>query len=235
MKIDMLSDKTASRKARPSGPSPHERQCARQVRPAHFPAEAHAIIAKSGRSVVTSGKASSESWKLRFERRSAPYIEPLMGWTADDDTLSQLELSFPSADAAIAYAERQGLTYTVVGWCPNPCAKEATAAINPGENGTRDPRPIERIEPRFAAGVSRSKDAAAGPPLLIEPAANVIASVRAASEQPAEELYRWAYDAYVFQHRNFPTSEPSDAGQIANPLCRAEAADANLEDYRRAA
>src|SRR5207247_9848760 len=41
--------------------------------------------------------------------RSAPYIEPLMGWTGCDDTLSQVELTFPSAAAAVAYARRQGL------------------------------------------------------------------------------------------------------------------------------
>ena len=38
-----------------------------------------------------------------------------MGWTGDDDTLAQVELSFPSAEAAIAYARRQNLQYTVQG------------------------------------------------------------------------------------------------------------------------
>ena len=34
-----------------------------------------------------------------------------MGWTEDDDPLAKVELSFPSAEAAIAYARRQGLQY----------------------------------------------------------------------------------------------------------------------------
>ena len=80
-----------------------------------FPADAHAVIYKTAPSPMTSGRARAQRWTLRFERRSAPYIEPLMGWTGDDDTLSQVELSFPSAEAAIAYARRQGLQYTVQG------------------------------------------------------------------------------------------------------------------------
>jgi hypothetical protein len=38
-----------------------------------------------------------------------------MGWTATEDTLSQVEVSFPSAKAAMAYAPRQGLHYVMHG------------------------------------------------------------------------------------------------------------------------
>jgi hypothetical protein len=36
-----------------------------------------------------------------------------MGWTADDDPLATIELSFPTLGAAVRYAERQGLPYVV--------------------------------------------------------------------------------------------------------------------------
>jgi hypothetical protein len=62
---------------------------------------------------MTSGKANS--WKLRFEQRAAPFIEPLMGWTGGTDTRSHVELDFPSAEAAVAYAKRQGLNFVVQG------------------------------------------------------------------------------------------------------------------------
>jgi len=62
---------------------------------------------------MTSGKARSKGWRLVFERHSAPYVEPLMGWTADDDPLATVELSFPTLKAAIRYAERQRIPYTV--------------------------------------------------------------------------------------------------------------------------
>ena len=45
-----------------------------------------ARIFKPSRS-TTSGKAGTKGWRLRFERRTAPFIEPLMGWTGDEDTL----------------------------------------------------------------------------------------------------------------------------------------------------
>jgi hypothetical protein len=80
-----------------------------------FPDDALAVIYKPARSAMTSGKARTRDWKLRFEPRSRPLIEPLMGWTACDDTLSQIELTFPSAAAAVAYARRQGLRYLLQG------------------------------------------------------------------------------------------------------------------------
>jgi ETC complex I subunit-like protein len=79
------------------------------VTPAMFHHDAVAIIYKFARSAMTSGKARTKEWKLRFERRSPPAIEPLMGWTGGDDTLTQVELTFPSADAAVAYARRQDM------------------------------------------------------------------------------------------------------------------------------
>jgi NADH dehydrogenase ubiquinone Fe-S protein 4 len=80
-----------------------------------FPANAQAVIYKPARSTMMSAPKRKEEWKLRFGRRTPLQIEPLMGWTEDDDPLAQMELSFPSAEAAIAYARRQGLQYIVVG------------------------------------------------------------------------------------------------------------------------
>ncbi|MGX9576818.1 NADH dehydrogenase ubiquinone Fe-S protein 4 [Mesorhizobium sp. f-mel] len=63
---------------------------------------------------MTSG-ARPKGWRLVFERRTAPVIEPLMGYTGGGDTLTQVELDFPTLQAAIDYAERQGLAYIVQG------------------------------------------------------------------------------------------------------------------------
>jgi len=46
-----------------------------------FPEGAVARIFKPSRSATTSGKARTKGWRLTFERRTAPFIEPLMGWT----------------------------------------------------------------------------------------------------------------------------------------------------------
>ncbi|MEH7881328.1 NADH dehydrogenase ubiquinone Fe-S protein 4 [Rhizobium laguerreae] len=78
-----------------------------------FPEDAVARIFKPSRSAMTSGTPRRQGWRLVFERRSAPFIEPLMGYTGCTDTLTQVELEFPTLESAIRYAERQGLTYTV--------------------------------------------------------------------------------------------------------------------------
>ncbi|WP_235983428.1 NADH dehydrogenase ubiquinone Fe-S protein 4 [Bradyrhizobium australiense] len=62
---------------------------------------------------MSSGKARTKGWRLTFERRSAPYVEPLIGWTGDDDPLATVELSFPTLRSAIRYAEGQRLPYVV--------------------------------------------------------------------------------------------------------------------------
>jgi hypothetical protein len=50
-----------------------------------FPEGAVACIFKPSRSATTSGKAGTKGWRLRFERCTAPFIEPLMGWTGGDE------------------------------------------------------------------------------------------------------------------------------------------------------
>jgi hypothetical protein len=73
-----------------------------------------ARIGPRERAVTTLGRARTHQWVLRFERRSPPVIEPLMGWTGGDDTLAtQVDLTFDTLDEALGYAERQGLSYRI--------------------------------------------------------------------------------------------------------------------------
>lgn len=77
-----------------------------------LPRDAVARIFQAARS-VTSGGARKQDWRLVFERPLAPWVEPLTGLTGSDDPLAQVELRFPTQQAAVAYAERQGLAYVV--------------------------------------------------------------------------------------------------------------------------
>ena len=78
-----------------------------------FPPDARAVIYRPSRSVMTSGRANTCNWVLEFEPRSAEFIEPLMGWTGGTDPLRHVRLSFPTVDAAVAYARREGLPFTL--------------------------------------------------------------------------------------------------------------------------
>jgi hypothetical protein len=78
-----------------------------------MPADAiHCRIFQPPKSAMQSGRAGTNHWALEYEDQTARRPEPLMGWTAGD-TLNQVRLRFPTRDEAIAFAEREGLEYSV--------------------------------------------------------------------------------------------------------------------------
>ncbi len=102
-----------------------------------LPANSVARIWKPAKSATTSGRARSKDWRLRIERESAPSIEPLMGWTAGEDTAHQVELAFPSLEAAIRRAERLGIAYEV----HLPPGEAEAASRRRRQNATAMPMP----------------------------------------------------------------------------------------------
>jgi hypothetical protein len=168
-----------------------------------FPGDAQAVIYQPAPSPMTSGRAHLAQWKLRFERRSAPYIEPLMGWTAGDDTLTQVELSFPLMGSAIAYARRQGLQYTVQG-VPERESGPRLVSDNPhaaeGRAGGPQRRRLEWVERTLGPEVLRP-----GPGPGIDPAASypdpqaVLRDPDLAEEGKRDMLRRWALDTYQIE------------------------------------
>ena len=71
-----------------------------------------ARIYQPARTATQSGLAQTRQWVLRFERASAMRVEPVMGWTAGDDMTQEIRLSFPTKEAAIAYAKANGIAYS---------------------------------------------------------------------------------------------------------------------------
>ena len=63
---------------------------------------------------MQSGNANTRHWLLEFEPAAPRATEPLMGWTSSPDTAQQVRLSFASKEAAVAYAERNGIAYQVI-------------------------------------------------------------------------------------------------------------------------
>jgi hypothetical protein len=70
-------------------------------------------IYKPAKNAMQSGRASSAKWVLEYELETPRRPESLMGWTAANDTLSQVRMNFASKDAAIAFAEGEGWEYEV--------------------------------------------------------------------------------------------------------------------------
>ncbi len=76
-----------------------------------------ARIYQRPKNAMQSGRARTAEWVLEFEPTEAKRHDPLTGWTGSGDTRQQISLVFPTADAAVEYARRQGLTAAVV---PSP-------------------------------------------------------------------------------------------------------------------
>jgi hypothetical protein len=73
-----------------------------------------ARIYQRPKNAMQSGRARTTSWVLDFAPGEAQHPDPLTGWAGSGDTRNQLRLSFPTMEAAKAYAEREGIAFTVV-------------------------------------------------------------------------------------------------------------------------
>ena len=72
-----------------------------------------ARIYRPAKTAMQSGKAKTEAWMLEFEPEQPRKVEPLMGYTSSGDMKSQIRLSFETKEEAIAYAEKNGIAYSV--------------------------------------------------------------------------------------------------------------------------
>ena len=70
-------------------------------------------IYQPSKSAMQSGRGNSAKWVLEYELATPRRTEPLMGWTASNDTLNQVRMKFASKDAAVAFAESEGWEYDV--------------------------------------------------------------------------------------------------------------------------
>jgi hypothetical protein len=181
------------------------------VAPQFFPHDAHAVIYRPARSAMTSGKARTHDWKLRFERRTPPFIEPLMGWTSGDDTLTQVELSFPTVESAIAYAQRQGLTYTVQGMPQRAPRLSVVTRTTDAERANAIARRerLEWVERRLGPEIMRH-GFGPGPDVAKRYAVpkDVLNDAALTADQKRDLLQRWALDAYQLDLAFSRLSEP---------------------------
>lgn len=70
-------------------------------------------IYQPSRATTQSATGKSRDWVLEYEPATPRKPDTLMGWTSSGDALNQIRLRFPTQEDAIAYADREGLSYSV--------------------------------------------------------------------------------------------------------------------------
>lgn len=73
-----------------------------------------ARIYRPARTAMSSGTAKTKQWVLVYANETGRAIDPLMGWTGSADTQSQVRLTFDTKEDALAYAEENGISATVI-------------------------------------------------------------------------------------------------------------------------
>ena len=72
-----------------------------------------ARIYKPAKPATQSGRFRTRLWVVEHEPHSRQQADRLIGWIGSDDTDNQIRLHFPTREAAIAYCEKEGHTYSV--------------------------------------------------------------------------------------------------------------------------
>ncbi|MEK1887696.1 MAG: ETC complex I subunit [Phyllobacterium sp.] len=72
-----------------------------------------ARIYRPAKTAMQSGKAKADTWTLEYEPEQPRKVEPLMGYTSSRDMKSQIRLTFETKEEAIAYAQKNGIAFTV--------------------------------------------------------------------------------------------------------------------------
>ena len=75
--------------------------------------EMTARIFQPSRATTQSALGKTREWILEYEPVTPRQPESLMGWTSSADTMNQIRVRFPTREEAVAYAERNGLTYCI--------------------------------------------------------------------------------------------------------------------------
>ena len=71
-----------------------------------------ARIYQPDKNAMQSGKAKN-AWKLEFAPEKPMVVDSVMGWNGMLDTTREINLLFPSKEAAIAYATKQRIEFEV--------------------------------------------------------------------------------------------------------------------------
>jgi len=86
-----------------------------------------ARIFQRAKNAMQSGRARAGEWVLEFESARARRPDPLTGWSGGAETQEQVRLTFPTLEAALGYAMREGIDAHIVPAAPASLKLQAYA------------------------------------------------------------------------------------------------------------
>lgn len=185
-------------------------------RPAFSPGTV-AHIRRPCRSAMSSGPAR-DGWRLEFEPRCAPFLDPLMGWTGSRDPLRSVALTFPTLDAALSYAERQGLR-TVVHHDAQSRADERDMAKRAFSDGTLRHLGLQRLHERYGDAMAQASRAEDGPRRQAGDAPlDVVRRADLSDDDKRSILMNWAFDQHLILQRQSDAAAAARLSEIEEAL-----------------
>ncbi len=70
-----------------------------------------AKIYQPAKTAMQSGKGKTQRWLLEYEKPAPGTPDALMGWNSMPDTITEVRLTFPSKEEAVAYATAKNIAY----------------------------------------------------------------------------------------------------------------------------
>jgi hypothetical protein len=75
---------------------------------------AKAMIYRPAKTAMQSGRAKTQNWILRFQPEEPYFVDNLMGWVGMTDMPQEIQLTFPTKEAAIEYATEQSIPFDII-------------------------------------------------------------------------------------------------------------------------
>ena len=72
-----------------------------------------AVIYQPAKTAMQSGRGRTRQWVLEYDKPAPGRPDGLMGWNTMPSTQTQVKLAFDTQEAAIAYATRKGIVFTL--------------------------------------------------------------------------------------------------------------------------
>ncbi len=70
-------------------------------------------IFQPAKTAMQSGRGNTRKWLLEYAPAGPQRADPLMGWIGSSGTLGQIRMKFDNRDDAVAFAERNQLSFSV--------------------------------------------------------------------------------------------------------------------------